>query len=72
MLSTILSGKYQEALNDAQAAIKLEPTLIKAIEIGTFCVCLFVCLFVCLCFFGDLKIISITKQPQSESSSTLR
>ena len=67
MLSIILSGKYQEALNDAQAAIKLEPTLIKAIEIGTFCVCL----FVCLCFFGDLKIISITKQPQSESSSTL-
>ena len=34
MSCRVLSGNYQEALNDAVAAVKLEPTSIEAIETG--------------------------------------
>lgn len=33
-MSVIFLGNYQEALNDATAAVKLEPTSVEAIETG--------------------------------------
>lgn len=35
LILLVLTGNYQETLNDARAAVKLEPTFIEAIEIGT-------------------------------------
>ena len=35
LILLVMAGNYQETLNDARAAVKLEPTFIEAIEIGT-------------------------------------